>query len=152
MNHGTAVVVTPAERDALFEWWTQYGESDHAHASFTRYASMKRRVLWREPGKGIEYVDEGRALGFELKARTLAEFHAPERVSAKSESNLGGLDSEYWFERLPAGGTRLTATATYHGAPGGVLARIASDSLLSTLLGYDLRAHVREYEREAMLS
>lgn len=150
MIQGSAQVVTAGDRDALFAWWTDYADEDHAHVAFTRYARVKRRVIWREPGKGAEYVDEGRALGFDLKARTIVELVGRDRVSARSESNLGSLDSEYWFETLTGGGTRVTARATYHEPLKARLLAPITDPVLSTLIGYDLRAHVREFEHAAL--
>lgn len=150
MIQGNAQVVTAADRDTLFAWWTDFTEDDHAHVAFTRYGRVRRRVIWREPGKGAEYLDEGRALGFEVKARTIVELVGRDRVSARSESNLGSLDSEYWFEALTGGGTRVTARATYHEPPKARILAPITDAVLSTLIGYDLRAHVREFEHAAL--
>ena len=142
----STTVVTTADRDALYAWWTDYEEHDHRGRAFLRYGDVRRRVVWHEPGKGIEYVDEGKVIGIPMTFRTVASLTPSERVHARTESSRGTLETDYWFEALPGGGTRLTARATYHESPRARLVAPLTSTALQGALAYDTRSHVAEFE------
>ena len=144
----TTSLVTPADRDAIYAWWTDYAEHDHRHRAFARYGDVARRVVWREPAKGVEYVDEGRIIGIPVTLRTTATLAPPERVHARTDSRWGVLETDYWFEALGGGGTRITARAQWQEHPAVRFAAPLTQTVLHGALAYDLRTHVKEFEAE----
>lgn len=146
----STTAVTTGDRDSLFAWWTDYAEEDHATRAFARYGHVTRRVVWLEPGKGVEYEDEGKVIGLPVTFRTTAEFTPPERVKARTSCQYGVLDTDYWFEALPGGGTRVTARAHY--TEPRVVRKVAplTNTALQGALAYDLRTHLKEFERDVL--
>lgn len=146
MTGVSATAVTEGPRDAVFAWWTDYHPDDHKGRLFRSYGDVERRVVWTEPGKGVEYRDEGKVLRLPFEARTVAEITPPERIKGRTESMRGTLHTDYWFEALPGGGTRITARAEYE--PPKVVQKFAplTDTMIHAALAYDLRAHVKEFD------
>lgn len=154
----TASALSTAPREVLYEWWTDYSDRDHPDAHFPK-TEIERRIVWREPGKGCELVDEGRVMGLPLHSRSIIELTPPERVHARADTNRGKLEVDYWFEGLPGGGTRLTARALLLEpraesraaqalAMGRRIVAPITASALHGLLVFDLRAHLAEFEAD----
>lgn len=132
--------------DAAWAWWTDFRQGAEDHA-FARWGHPERRLQEREDGT-ILVTDTASLLGLrwlEVEEVTLAK----PRVRFEARNNAGVFRGHYRF--LPhAEGTRIEAVVDVVALHkpyrwGGPLAR----AFVGWFVGWDLRHHAREMEREA---
>lgn len=139
--------VVPADKDALFEWWTDYSADDHAHFTIPRVYRMHRRIVSRDDDR-IELEDQEVLFGSRTTTRSLVKLHERERVEVEAVTPYGVQRQTYWFEEMPGGAARITHTMEID--PVGMWARIerAITPIVRWGSAWDMRRHLDLFLRQ----
>lgn len=135
-------VPVAASADALWRWWTDYGNAGDSYRVVHGGVASTRRVRERSAARVV--LEDGYG-PFGMRREILVD----ESARVLRERPLAGpwdWDSTWRFERLGATSSRVSRVVEVRGASGR-LASVAGSSI-ERLARRDVEGHVKDFERE----
>lgn len=136
------VVPVAAPVDALWRWWTDYGNAGDSYRVVHGGVASTRKVIERDAAR-VVLEDGYAALGMkrEIRVNDAGRF-----LEERPLDGPWDWDSTWRFERLGEASSRVARRVEVRGASGRI-AGLAS-GILERFVRRDVEGHVRDFERE----
>lgn len=137
-----------APPEAVWAWWTDYREEDHASEAFRPFRWGRRQILARDDeGRVTRFRDEGRALGYDTTYESRLTYFAPRAINEESTGRIGPFWAEYAFEPH-RGGTRVAWTIRGEVIPLWARTYALLPGFVRAVAWLDLEGHLRDCRRD----